>query len=316
VLGTCHTLLQVPYHINLLHFSLIMALSSGKRLLFAAAGLSIAQSSFVLPSHLALLDPSDPRWPYLNATGTNFTLAPGKGGLREFAVVYFTTESYVYRAYGGNASMCGYWWAYDSPEVSWDTYASEYAICPEFNSGEFIRRCDVPNGTALVVGPGQSVLCSAGNTLYPKPDYLQLVSSDIRSNCLNKSESAGCKNCTANQALLSQSSCLNGPDPHTPVAAGRPSWLTTGVIVGIIVGAAVVAVCAAALILIAVSRSARECLWNSCCCRRGRTESTLNGVQEWDRSKGRLGGVGQPEDTAKAAKRVALLEVQLGSVPV
>jgi hypothetical protein len=101
------------------------------------------------PAYLALLDESDPRWLHLNATGTNLTLSPGRGGLREFSVVYFTASSFVYRLYGGNASICGYWWAHDTPDVSWQTYASEYAICPEYNTGEYIRQCNVSNRDVL-----------------------------------------------------------------------------------------------------------------------------------------------------------------------
>merc|ERR1719478_1838316 len=77
---------------------------------------TVKQADFELPSFLAELPSTDPAYSRLNSSGHKWAIGkPGKGGVKEFKVVTFVSDSPVFRVYGGNAQKCGYWWTVETP---------------------------------------------------------------------------------------------------------------------------------------------------------------------------------------------------------
>ena len=149
----------------------------------------------LLPPYLVPLPESNPAYAGLNSSAYDFAYGPkpGDGNLKEFEIVSFTAAHDAYRLYGGNATECGYWWILagettataassgancfpqDPANVDFTTYAQDlFAVCPEWNSGTFIRRCTIPIGYNAIVGIGQSVNCSTTDILTPNQNVLQL----------------------------------------------------------------------------------------------------------------------------------------------
>ena len=150
----------------------------------------------LLPPYLVPLPESNPAYAGLNNSAYDFAYGPnpGDGNLKEFEIVSFTEAHDAYRLYGGNATECGYWWILagettataasssgancfpqDPANVDFTTYAQDlFAVCPEWNSGTFIRRCTIPVGYNAIVGIGQSVNCSTTDILTPNQNVLQL----------------------------------------------------------------------------------------------------------------------------------------------
>ncbi|MCH9683578.1 MAG: hypothetical protein K0V04_19225 [Deltaproteobacteria bacterium] len=98
------------------------------------------------------------------------------GGVSRGDIVVAQEKATIYRAFSTGPFTCsvdrpaddsGSWWALTMPGGSQEAYRDNYAICPQWNNLSKIRRCEIPAGTALLVGPTQSADCE------PLPDGCQ-----------------------------------------------------------------------------------------------------------------------------------------------
>ncbi|KAL3777017.1 hypothetical protein ACHAW5_010827 [Stephanodiscus triporus] len=117
-----------------------------------------------------------------NESGFDYAwVPPGNGGVTSFKVAILEEAHDVYRLWGGPAEECGYWWTMSPNDdvvpsnITLSEEEYDYAgTCPSWNNGTNVTRCTLPIGTAVVVGPGQSVTCPTGEEIVPKPYPLSL----------------------------------------------------------------------------------------------------------------------------------------------
>lgn len=158
--------------------------------------------NFTLPSSLKEADSDHEHYGSLSWSAERWAVGkPGKGGIKEFKVVQFKEDTFVYRLYGSN-SKCGYWWTLEKPQGTWEQYRNDNAICSEWNSATHVVKCKVPAGTATVVGPGQTATCQDGNTLTPG-GVLQLNGG------VCSYDGAECEDCTVDHSALGKASCYD-----------------------------------------------------------------------------------------------------------
>lgn len=93
---------------------------------------------------------------------------PDKGGVTYGDIVFAKEDVTVYRAYseapfecGGQhpAGQYGGWWGLTRPQGSKEDYRNSVAICPAWNDLSMITTCTLAKGTAVLIGPTQSVSC-------------------------------------------------------------------------------------------------------------------------------------------------------------
>ena len=147
--------------------------------------------------------------------------------------------------HGGNATPCGRWWVLVDPDTSWTQYQKDYAVCPEFNTGEFIQRCVIRANEAVIAGLGQTMTCPQGkNTIIPSTVLLQALIDQNQTSC---GSNLTCVNCSANWEMLSSSTCIaGGSDSGSTPAAPLPPGAIAGIVIGAVVmlgGAAALARC-------------------------------------------------------------------------
>lgn len=96
----------------------------------------------------------------------------------------------VYRAWNSTnpGSQFGSWWAFEEPNGSIADYRSAYQICFQWSPLDTLVSCTLEPGQRVVVGPGQSAVCSAYLT-YPtsakQQIYMQATQSKL-ANCTVK----------------------------------------------------------------------------------------------------------------------------------
>lgn len=87
------------------------------------------------------------------------------------------SEVVLYRAWNSTnpASEAGHWWTFQLPKGQVAQYRSDYEICYQWSPLDKLDRCSLKANVKLVVGPGQSTVCSscpsrrAENASCPKP---------------------------------------------------------------------------------------------------------------------------------------------------
>jgi hypothetical protein len=89
---------------------------------------------------------------------------PGKGGLCQ-GRVYQSREStaiVLYRAWNSTNpnSRLGHWWAFSQPAGAVSHYRADYEVCYQWSPLDRLVRCRLKGGTKVVIGPGQSAVCS------------------------------------------------------------------------------------------------------------------------------------------------------------
>lgn len=102
---------------------------------------------------------------------------PDKGGLCQGQVYQSKPGAQVtlYRAWNSTnpRSQLGNWWAFHQPEGKVADYRRDYEICYQWSPLDMLVRCALKPGTKVVVGGGQSALCSPYLS-YPASDKLQV----------------------------------------------------------------------------------------------------------------------------------------------
>lgn len=115
-----------------------------------------------------------PSWPTAYAP----VQAPWNGGVQhgESCVAQTTGEVVVYRVFGGPAGQMGYWWSPSNPTTRYggaSEWRSANAVCASFNDATQLAACTLPTGTAVYLGPTQSIVTvtdGAVSCLYPAND--------------------------------------------------------------------------------------------------------------------------------------------------
>lgn len=82
-------------------------------------------------------------------------------------------------------SKMGKWWAFDQPTGKVAQYREDYEICYQWSPLDKLVSCTLEEGTTVVVGNGQSAMCSEYLT-YPTSETQQVYiseSSATLSNC-------------------------------------------------------------------------------------------------------------------------------------
>lgn len=89
---------------------------------------------------------------------------PGKGALCQGAVYQSKAGSDVriYRSWNSTnpRSQSGNWWAFDKPAGLVSLFRRDYAVCYQWSPLDKLQSCRLKPGTKIVVGNGQSALCS------------------------------------------------------------------------------------------------------------------------------------------------------------
>lgn len=115
--------------------------------------------------------------------------APGKGGLCQ-GRVYQSREGVdvlLWRAWNSTnpGSRLGQWWAWQLPQGEVSLYRADYEICYQWSPLDRLVRCKLKPGVKLVVGTGQSAVCS--NYLFYEVSPAQQIylsdASDALSEC-------------------------------------------------------------------------------------------------------------------------------------
>jgi hypothetical protein len=85
----------------------------------------------------------------------------------------------IYRAYNGThpQSKLGVWWALEEPSGSVSAYRRNYEICYQWSPLDRLVKCTLRAGARVVLGTGQSVVCSQHLT-YSTSASLQLYVVD------------------------------------------------------------------------------------------------------------------------------------------
>ncbi|TKC86789.1 hypothetical protein FAZ69_19245 [Trinickia terrae] len=106
----------------------------------------------------------------------------GKGGLCDAKVFKVAQPLTVYRVWdqANQNSQYGRWWSFNPPAGPVGTYRAANAICPEWSALNRVKQCRLKVGAEIVIGPGQSALCS-NNLTYPQSATNQVfVPNDTR----------------------------------------------------------------------------------------------------------------------------------------
>ena len=122
---------------------------------------------------------------------------PGKGGLCE-GQVYISTglnKVTLYRAWNSTnpGSTYGNWWAFNKPAGKVAQYREDFEICYQWSPLDKLVTCELEAGTKVVVGTGQSAMCS---------QYLQYDVSASQQIYIENAESV-MQNCTEFDAIMS-----------------------------------------------------------------------------------------------------------------
>jgi hypothetical protein len=87
---------------------------------------------------------------------------PDKGGLCKGQVYQATGDVTLYRAWNSTNpnSQMGSWWAFYRPSGLIAQYRADYEICYQWSPLDKMVNCTLKTGTRVVVGNGQSAMCS------------------------------------------------------------------------------------------------------------------------------------------------------------
>lgn len=107
--------------------------------------------------------------------------AAGKGGLCQGQVYQSKAATTVtlYRAFNSTnpGSQMGNWWSFQQPQGRISEYRRMDEICYQWSPLDMLVQCSLPAGTQVVVGTGQSAVCSQYLT-YPASSTQQVYVAD------------------------------------------------------------------------------------------------------------------------------------------
>lgn len=105
--------------------------------------------------------------------------ASGVGGLCQAKAYLVSQEFDIYRAWNSQNpySQFGHWWAFSIPSGKISEYRRDYAICPKFSPLDMLIKCNLKEGSVVVLGTGQSATCNA-NLNYPTSSTIQIYIAD------------------------------------------------------------------------------------------------------------------------------------------
>ena len=114
---------------------------------------------------------------------------PNKGALCQAKVYQSVADSTVtvYRAWNStntNSEM-GTWWAGETPEGLTAQYRTDYEICYQWSPLDKMTQCKLKAGSKVVIGTGQSAMCSDYLTYPASPEkqiYIQNA-SEVLEDC-------------------------------------------------------------------------------------------------------------------------------------
>lgn len=114
---------------------------------------------------------------------------PGKGKLCQGRVYQSKpgTSVTIYRAWNSTNphSKSSKWWAFYQPAGDIEAYRADYEICYQWSPLDKMSQCHLKPGTKIVVGTGQSAVCSEYLT-YPVSNKQQVFMTggeDALSDC-------------------------------------------------------------------------------------------------------------------------------------
>ncbi len=101
----------------------------------------------------------------------------------------------VYRAWNSTnpGSRLGSWWAFEEPRGAISEYRVADEICYQWSPLDMLVTCQLEPGQRIVLGPGQSAVCSPYLT-YPASSQQQIYIQNAKTNL---------KNCTVKQGQFS-----------------------------------------------------------------------------------------------------------------
>ena len=115
--------------------------------------------------------------------------AAGAGGLTRVQVVAPKKSLKVYRLWDSNgvsanrAKEFGAFWGDFSPK-SESAARTAWAVCKEWNHMDMLTVCELPAGTAVAKGPGQTATCKNGKTLRGGPQQIVIANPQTKlKNC-------------------------------------------------------------------------------------------------------------------------------------
>ncbi|WMN61993.1 hypothetical protein NI389_19525 (plasmid) [Pseudoalteromonas xiamenensis] len=87
---------------------------------------------------------------------------PSNGKLCQGKVYEATQDVVVFRAWNSTnpGSQFGQWWAFNRPAGLISEYRAQFEICYQWSPLDKMSRCTLKQGTKVVVGNGQSAMCS------------------------------------------------------------------------------------------------------------------------------------------------------------
>lgn len=111
---------------------------------------------------------------------------PGEGGACDARAYQVSGTRAIYRAYNGThpQSKLGAWWALEEPSGSVSAYRRNYEICYQWSPLDRLVKCTLRAGAKVVLGTGQSVVCSEHLT-YSTSASLQLYVADAKQDALD-----------------------------------------------------------------------------------------------------------------------------------
>ncbi|WP_108651531.1 hypothetical protein [Dongshaea marina] len=110
----------------------------------------------------------------------------GEGNLCQGEVYKVIEDTTVYRAWNSSyqGSKLGKWWSFDKPSGETRQYRLDNALCPSFSPIDMLETCTLKAGADVVIGTGQSAMCSKYST-YPASSVKQVyISPDEVSNAV------------------------------------------------------------------------------------------------------------------------------------
>ena len=112
----------------------------------------------------------------------------GKGGLCQGRVYQnrASADIVLYRAWNSTNpnSRLGHWWAFSQPAGAVSRYRADYEICYQWSPLDRLVRCHLKPGVKLVIGPGQSTVCS-DYLSYPASAAKQIYIEDAATQVLD-----------------------------------------------------------------------------------------------------------------------------------
>ncbi|MFC0119777.1 hypothetical protein ACFFK7_17830 [Pseudoalteromonas xiamenensis] len=87
---------------------------------------------------------------------------PNNGKLCQGKVYEAKQDVVIFRAWNSTnpGSQFGQWWAFNRPAGLISEYRSQFEICYQWSPLDKMSRCTLKQGTKVVVGNGQSAMCS------------------------------------------------------------------------------------------------------------------------------------------------------------